>query len=129
MREICIVFFALLAGLAAFSGACADYNPLMLIQQLVRADIVVSGRVVRFDGMSYEFEVERAIRPDILPQTLTVRQIENPDRTGLRGGVRITGETRVLFAKRGSGTGAPLIPLGEAGEGEMPRDDPDGFGP
>jgi len=121
--SIKVISIALLAGLAAFSGARADYGPLTLIQMLIRADIVASGIIVRLDAASYEFEVARAIRPDTLPQTLTVRRIDGPDRPNLRWGVYTTGQNLVLFAENGDGAGAPLIPLGAAGEGEMPHDE------
>ena len=123
MRGIGVILLALLAGLAAHSGARADYNPLSLIQMLIRADVVASGRIVRLDAASYEFEVARAIRPDTLPQTLTVRRIDGPDKPDLRWGVYTAGQTLVLFAENGDGAGAPLVPLGAAGEGEMPRDE------
>lgn len=123
IRGIKVIFIALVVGLPALSGARADYNPLTLIQMLIRADIVASGRIVRLDAANYEFEVALAIRPEELQRTLTVRRVDGPNRPDLRWGVYTVGQTFVLFAKNGDGAGAPLIPLGAAGEGEMPRDE------
>jgi hypothetical protein len=123
MRGIKAVCFVLLACVTALSGAHADYNPLTLIQLLIRADIVASGRIVRLDAASYEFEVARAIRPDTVPRTLTVQRIDRPGTFDLRWGDYAEGQTLVLFAENSDGVGTPLIPLGAAGEGEMPRDE------
>jgi hypothetical protein len=99
--------------------AAADYDPMTLYQMLMRADTVVTGRITQVQASTYDLEVSESFHPADVPSVLSVLRIDGLPRAD-RWVAYAPGQELVLFATGGGD--APLEPLGEAGEGEVPRD-------
>lgn len=102
-------------------AARADYDPLTLFQMLMMADTVVSGEIVEVRSTTYDLAVRRAFRPRVAPPILTVQRIDSLPLAS-RWAAYAKGQELILFARSVASNEANLIPLGAAGEGEVPRD-------
>ncbi len=115
--SIGILFVAFLV--APLSSARADYAHMTLFQMLTRAEIVVSGEVRNVTDTTYDLVISETFHGADLQDTLTVERVDTR-RLGHRWADYEDGQQVILFARRAPGGDTTVLPLGAAGEGELP---------
>lgn len=120
-RDSKFIYFVVITILTCPVIAMVDYDPITLFQMLMKADIVVSGKITKVRAATYDLEVQQSFRPGEVSHVLTVQRIDDQPLAS-RWTEYAPGQEIVLFAKAGTGAEAPLTPLGAAGEGEVPSD-------
>lgn len=115
--SIGILFVAFL--IAPPTPARADYAHMTLFQMLARAEIVVSGEVRNVTDTTYDLVISEAFHGADAKVTLTVERVDTR-RLGDRWADYEDGQQVILFARRAPVGDTTVLPLGAAGEGELP---------